>query len=710
MYGAIKQYEVKKLFGLIFGLMMVYGGFSQTYYNWDFQTSHTSTFPSGFVTWNLDSQTVDPFITQNVTALTSASGWVLDITDFNNPGFYTKGCAITGSGFTHTSVPSNRWLVTPPVNIPTGVPNIGLTWSAFSLGPKLQQSVYDNYEVLVSTTDSATTSFTTNLLTVIGEQGGTYALPLTQYAGQTIRVAFRDTTLNGYGLLIPQIKIVALPSDAAAIKDIEIYEHNYLNNPVIVTGKVKNTGLDTLNSYVLNYSVNGGAPVTTPVNGFGLVSQQSRLYIDTIPFNPTTAGTYTISVWFSGLNGSGSNSDTSFTTVFFYPQVAGLVKNVLIEEMTGAGCPACSGGALALRDLTSNNAHVIPVAIHSADINDLQIAPADAMQIADGETVIQNYLTQFPSALIDRLYTFDNQSSTINLQTKDGQNHVYVGTNTYLWDTLAAFRQIQATPVNVSLANENFDSATGSLSIDVKATFLQSLSQGTYNLNLYVVEDSVLTPSGNNGNGYNQDNGDYSRQVSGNSSLSAELYALPKVITDNGQPNHWAHNHVLRAMLGGPWGTTGIIPSAPVAGTTYSNTYSTTLPSTWRYDKVYLVGVVQEYNSSVNKRTVLNVVKYPVLGWPAGITETTEFNKLSVYPNPASTMATVLMDTKDHGLATISILNTLGETVVEPTDVLLNTGAQSANIPVGNLSTGLYFVKVSLNGEVKTLPLSIATR
>ena len=71
-------------------------------------------------------------------------------------------------------------------------------------------------------------------------------------------------------------------------------------------------------------------------------------------------------------------------------------------------------------------------------------------------------------------------------------------------------------------------------------------------------------------------------------------------------------------------------------------------------------------------------------------------------------MATVLMDTKDHGLATISILNTLGETVIEPTDVLLNTGAQSVNIPVGKLSTGLYFVKVSLNGEVKTLPLSIA--
>lgn len=689
---------MKKILLLLFTLVMTYEGFSQTYYNWDFTTASSNTFPAGFVTWKLDGQSVNTndFSPAGQTLFNSA-GWVL-LTAAQNGG---SGVAATTSDFTTTIVAANRWLVTPQITIPAAIPNVVLEWVAASASGNWPES----YEVLLSTTDSATTSFTTTLLSVTeNPYYTTRVLPLAAYAGQTIRFAFRDTTTNGFILNMNSIKVLNLPSNAVSINDVEIYEHNYLTNPVSVTGIVTNNGFDTLNSFTLNYSINGGAAVTSPVTGFGLLSQQQGYYTHTVPFNPGTAGTYTVSVWFSGLNGSGTNSDTNSVTIFYYPKVAGLVKKVLVEELTGAGCEWCPGGALILRDLGNKDPHVVPVSIHSADINGLGLTTsADLMQIAAGETVSRTLGGGFPEAMVDRLYTFDNQSVSIGAP-------FYLGPNTYTWDTLAAFRYVQATPVNVSLANETFDTASGSLSVDVNATFVQSLSQGTYNLNLYVVEDSVLTPSGSNGDGYNQVNG-YSSQASGGGvPQGTELHNLPLVIIDNGQPNNWAHNHVLRAMLGGAWGTTGIIPSAPVAGSTYTNTYTTTLPLTWRYNKVYLVGVVQEYNWDINKRTVLNVVKYPILGYPTGIAETSEFNKLSVYPNPASTMATVLMDTKDHGLATISILNTLGETVIEPTDVLVNTGAQSVNIPVGSLSSGLYFVKVTLNGEVSTLPLSIMAK
>ena len=49
---------MKKIFILLFALVVVSKSFSQTYYNWDFTTASSSTFPAGFVTWKLDGQTV----------------------------------------------------------------------------------------------------------------------------------------------------------------------------------------------------------------------------------------------------------------------------------------------------------------------------------------------------------------------------------------------------------------------------------------------------------------------------------------------------------------------------------------------------------------------------------------------------------------------------------------------------------------------------
>ena len=683
---------MKKIFTLLFALVMVSEGFSQTYYNWDFTTATTSTFPAGFVTWKLDGQTANTndFSTNGQTLFNSA-GWVL-LSASQNGG---SGVAVTTSDFNNPSVAADRWLVTPRINVPAATPNVVLRWVASSGS----RNYPDSYEVLVSTTDSATTSFQNILLGVTENPYNTIrVLPLAAYGGQTIRIALRDTSTNDYLLFLNSIKIVNLPSEAATISDVEVYEHNNLNEPTIVSGYFTNTGFDTLNSFTLNYSVNGGAPVTTPVTQLGLPSQQTGYYSHPTPFNPSTAGTYTISVWFSGLNGTGTNSDTVSTTIFFYPKVAGLVKNVLVEEFTGAWCGYCPAGAYYIRDLLAAKPYTVAVAIHDKNVNNV-----DAMQIPDGDLLNQTYGTGFPDAMVDRVLYFDNQATGVGFYT-------YTNNPFNVHDTLAAFRYKQATPANVSLSAISFDSttSTNNLTVTVNGTFLNSLSQGDYRLNLIIAEDSIIKT----GAGYDQHNY-YSSAMYGSNAQDAgnsPLNALPGVITNDGQANDWAQNHVLRAMAGGAWGQGGDIPSAPVAGTTYSHTFTTSVPATWRYKFLKLIGVVQEYNADVNKRYVLNVTQTDLIGFPAGIVETSQFNKLSVYPNPASTMATVSLDSKENGLVSISMLNALGQVVVEPSDVLLNKGSQSVKIPVSSLSPGLYFVKVTFNGEVSTLPLSITAQ
>jgi hypothetical protein len=697
---------MKKIFTLLFAVIMTFEGFSQTYYSWDFTTATSSIFPPGFVTWKLDNASVSTTdFTAGGQTLLNSGAWVL-LTVAQQNG--SPGTALTTSDFTNTAIQCDRWLVTPRMIIPTGAPNVCLKWTAASG----DAGYPDEYQVRISTTDSNTTSFTT-LAQDITENAynTTRILPLASYAGDTIRIAFRDVTTNGYLLFLSSIQLVNLPTVASSITDVEIYEHNYINTPSAISGILMNTGFDTINTYNLNYSANGGTVVTAPITGAGYAPQQSFYYNHPTPFNPTTAGTYTVSVWLSELNGvAGTHSDTNSTTIFYYPKVYGLVKNVVVEEMTGAGCPWCSGGALTLRDDVKNHSYVIPVAIHSADINDLRITPAsnaDLMQIPDGETVIGALATGFPTAMVDRLYTFDNQSVATGVQTIDGQHGTYQGPgSTYIWDTLSAFREKMATPVNVSLSNLTFDTTVtpASVTVTVNANFLNSLSQGSYRMNLYLVEDSVLTPAGSNGDGYNQDNANYANQ---SSSGSSELYSLPALLLDNGAVGEYAQNHVLRAMVGGPWGVAGDIPSAPVAGTTYSHTFTATVPTTWRYNYVHLVGLVQEYNTSASKRAILNATEASLIDQNVGIVETSEFNKLMVYPNPSSTMATVEMDLKENGLVTVSMVNILGETVSDASTVLLNSGIHSVKIPVSGLANGLYYVKITSNGRTTALPLSI---
>jgi hypothetical protein len=217
-----------------------------------------------------------------------------------------------------------------------------------------------------------------------------------------------------------------------------------------------------------------------------------------------------------------------------------------------------------------------------------------------------------------------------------------------------------------------------------------------------VTEDSVIT----SGTGYDQEN--YYADPQGYMSGQSDLNTLPAVVTNDGAVGHWSQNHVLRSMSGGPWGTSAIIPSTPTANSTYSNTYTVAINPSWREKFVSIIGVVEEYNTNTQRRYILNAVEAKLVDVNTSIRETAQLNKLGVYPNPASTTAVVDIDLKKNAMVDISIVNTLGETVSVPNSVLLNAGEHSIKMPVSHLADGLYFVKVSVEGNVSTVPLSIA--
>lgn len=88
------------------------------------------------------------------------------------------------------------------------------------------------------------------------------------------------------------------------------------------------------------------------------------------------------------------------------------------------------------------------------------------------------------------------------------------------------------------------------------------------------------------------------------------------------------------------------------------------------------------------------------------IEDNTNNTNLSVYPNPANGSANVAINTTEASNVTISIVNTLGQTVFTK-DLGTVSGESITTINTSNLEAGMYMVNTTINGTVSTERLSV---
>jgi len=246
------------------------------------------------------------------------------------------------------------------------------------------------------------------------------------------------------------------------------------------------------------------------------------------------------------------------------------VKRVLVEEGTGAWCGWCPRGATTLINaIEKYPGRVIGVAVHNGD----------AMTIPEEAAYSSAFINGFPNMTVDRKKFTGISGAKVGMS--DGQIFGPIQTQ------MAA-----PAKVDVTLENLIYSSDNRSLSVTVKGAFVANVS-GDIRFNLYLVEDSVK----GTGTGYDQAN--YL-----NTDNTSPWY-------NKGNPmKNFIHRHVLRAMVGGTWGTNGVIPSSVSSGGTYSKTYTYKLPATWNTNRMTVVGIIQMYDgANADKREVLNAVE-----------------------------------------------------------------------------------------------------
>ncbi len=468
---------------------------------------------------------------------------------------------------------------------------------------------------------------------------------------------------NFYNLDYWYVDNIFLMTPAAldgALTGISLPTYVEINDPVDLTGQVKNLGSTPITSFDIAYSIDGGTPVISSVTGVSLDLGESYDFTHDTPLEFADPGTYLVQVNIQNVNGSIDNNpdnDSLETHVGVVPWVP--AKKVFCEEATGTWCGWCVRGICFMNYMAETYPETwIGVAVHNGD----------PMVVPEWDDEIPNIIPDFPgypSGTIDRVKMWDPEEFEAG----------------YL-EQMAAI-----TPASVEIVNFSYDPGTRLCSFDVQSEFVVDI-YNELRFGAVIIEDSLWgTTSGWAQNNY---------YAGGGYGAMCGFESLPSTIP----AADMHYDHVGRAILDGPYGTEGSIPLPITAGSTRSYHYELTLPSDWIFEKLHFVGLIMDQTAGV----ILNANDQ--LTW-VGMSQISNELKLRVFPNPAADKTTVQFTLDKPAVSTIRMFDLSGQNVLTLEPAAYPAGVNQVDLPLTSLSQGFYFVEVTVNGHTNVHKVAV---
>ncbi|MEO7174685.1 MAG: hypothetical protein ABIV51_02590, partial [Saprospiraceae bacterium] len=254
----------------------------------------------------------------------------------------------------------------------------------------------------------------------------------------------------------------ACPAINAALSNVFIPAIIKLNSPQQIEGTVTNQGRDTLHSFDVTYTIDGGVPKVQTFN-VDLAPSRSLTFTHDSAVVITSGFTKRdLLVEVDNFNGGEPDADLSDNSASLkFDVVEELAdKRVVFEEATGTWCQWCPRGAVYLEKVTSENPEsAIGIAIHNGD----------PMTVTAWDAMMGQYIGGYPSGLADR-----RLNNIDPLEFPD-----------------ALPRILKYYPAIASVeTNATFDQATRELNIQVSANMIID-NTGEYRLNAFIVEDGL---------------------------------------------------------------------------------------------------------------------------------------------------------------------------------------------------------------------------
>lgn len=583
---------------------------------------------------------------------------------------------------------ASAWLITDTIK--DIVANTVLTWEA--MAPDVNNS--DGYEVYVTTITNATPvtgNFTTLLFSTAAEKSTwqTHGLSLAAFAGQKIRIAFKNNSTDKYQLWLDDIVVQNITNalDAGTVSH-EVYKYSTVSTNNIITATFKNYGYTPISNLTIKYKIgNDGVVFETKILSTSLKYLESRQLTFNVPYVSATPIYNTFAIWTSSVNNQPYQPDANDTIKGSITiSSSAPAKKVLVEQYTGVSCEWCPDGYTTLSSIVSANTNVVAASIHDND----------NMSTTEGANLISDFASSFPSATIDHHYFSANEEMSIERAN---------------WNTYINQRLAMKVPATVSVTNVTFTN-TNQFDVTVSSEFFGDV-KGDYRLNLYVKENNVYGPiADSTDNQWNQHNGFYNIPSSpyyqyGN--LIGSEYVMSAA--------SYKHQYVINHIADGAYGTAAIIPvDGSTNNQTYFKTYSYTLPTAsageFRYnaDNIYLIGVLSEYDADTKSRSILNIAEVKLNSNPETIVGVNEIAKteiqLNIFPNPTTDICNLTYTLKENEFVKVSVYNTLGELVyIETKNV--NAGNVNHTLNLSDLRSGNYSVQISFKNNSITKKLTI---
>ncbi|MGV9003811.1 Omp28-related outer membrane protein [Flavobacterium sp.] len=399
------------------------------------------------------------------------------------------------------------------------------------------------------------------------------------------------------------------------------------NSYTSVRGQFINVSGTNITSYRTGWKLDNGAvnnDTQTGIGGAGLVGGNSS-YVNFSSINGFNVTTPGPHVLKVWVKATGDTNASNDTLTFNFIALSSYVDKInLIEESTGTWCQYCPAGATALASIKALPKTAVAV-FHYSDIY--------------ATTELDSYFVPyFPGTI----YT---PSAIINMGEK---GRYVINANSSAWLQDMNDRANTVSPVQFSIS-PTYNTSTRQLNVSVTSNF-KYLETSEYYTNVYIVENGVVG-------------------------------------TQVNATNPYTHNNIVRKMLGGPAGTSGIIPNTPVLNTDYTNSYSFVIPTAWNVNNLELIGMV--YRKDGTTKNTLNAAKYAF----TTLLSTTDF---SLSPNPAHDFI-ALNDIALNIGDIVSIFNINGQLVLEE-----EVKSESVEINIADLPLGMYLIKLKTETGIIT--------
>lgn len=542
---------------------------------------------------------------------------------------------------------SNEYLITDVIDL-SGYSVMHATFKSFYYGATYQGAT-EVAEFLYSTNGGATwTSLGT--LDPAGDWE-TQWIDVTAACGNAnVQFAFNYQDGGGwlYGLGIDDFAVFAPYNFDVAMQSLNMLTTLGLNNaPFTFEGTLRNYGGATITSATINYSVNGGTPVTESLSGLSIAPYDTYTWTHTTAWNPSTTGTYSIDFYALPINGTfDQNTSNDNLNVSIEVLTATADRVVLAEEFTSSTCGPCA----------------------SFNPGYKQLLDANSANTETGRVTSVKYQMNWPSPGNDPAYNQEAADRRVAYGISGVPDVVYSGSN--IPTSQANIDIVKDVP---SLANLSAEwSATGN----------------------YIQCDATINALGDLG-----------------SNVVLHMAMIEKQINHSIQTNgETVFYHVFRKFMDGSSGHSMSNMTAGNTYTHYANSTISVnaAPAQGSFD--FWIGtsnmdvIVWLQNTATGEVLQSAYGKYTT----SGINEMNDVARfIAVYPNPSNEVAGIELDLIDRSDVTLNLVNSLGQTVYTSAKSL-DAGIQKIEVPTATLSAGLYFINVNVDGISKTLRLNVA--